>query len=53
MIGEVLGSYKVVSRLGQGGMGVVYVAEHPLLGSRAVVKMLLPEMSAQKDRSIR
>jgi serine/threonine protein kinase len=49
MIGEVLGSYKVVSRLGQGGMGVVYVAEHPLLGSRAVIKMLLPEMSAHKD----
>ena len=49
MIGEVVGSYRVISRLGQGGMGVVYVAEHALLGSRAVVKMLLPELSEQVE----
>ena len=30
-------------------MGVVYAAEHPLLGSQAVVKQLRPELSAQRD----
>ena len=48
MIGEVLGSYRVVSRLGAGGMGTVWLGEHQLLGSRAAIKVLLPEMSEQK-----
>ena len=48
MIGEVLGSYRVVSRLGAGGMGTVYLGEHQLLGSKAAIKVLLPEMSEQK-----
>jgi serine/threonine-protein kinase len=45
MIGDVLGSYRVVSRLGAGGMGTVWLAEHQLLGSRAAIKVLLPDMS--------
>jgi eukaryotic-like serine/threonine-protein kinase len=49
MIGVVVGSYKIVSQLGQGGMGVVYVAEHTRLGHTVVVKMLLPELSENKD----
>src|SRR5687767_4353764 len=48
MIGEVLGNYRVMSRLGSGGMGTVYVAEHKLLGSRVAIKVLLPEMSESK-----
>jgi serine/threonine protein kinase len=48
VIGEVLGSYRVVSRLGAGGMGTVWLGEHKLLGSRAAIKVLLPEMSEQK-----
>ena len=32
-------------------MGVVYVAEHPLLKSKAAVKMLLPELSEHKERA--
>ena len=45
MIGEVLGSYRILSRLGAGGMGTVWLAEHQLLGSRAAIKVLLPDMS--------
>jgi len=45
MIGDVLGSYRVVSRLGAGGMGTVWLSEHQLLGSHAAIKVLLPEMS--------
>jgi serine/threonine-protein kinase len=48
VIGEVLGSYRVVSRLGAGGMGTVWLGEHQLLGSKAAIKLLLPEMSEQK-----
>lgn len=51
MIGKTLGSYKVVSKLGEGGMGVVYVAEHPLLKKKAVAKLLRPELS-QNDQVI-
>ncbi len=49
MIGEMAGSYRIVRPLGEGGMGVVYVAEHPLLGREAVVKLLLPELSRHKE----
>jgi len=45
MIGEVIGTYRIVSRLGAGGMGAVWLAEHTLLGRRVAIKFLLPELS--------
>ncbi len=44
MIGTTLGSYKVLSEIGSGGMGVVYLAEHTLLGRKAAVKLLRADM---------
>src|SRR4051812_15600716 len=44
MIGEVVGSYRVLSKLGEGGMGVVYTAEHITLGSPAAIKCLSSEL---------
>lgn len=42
--GVVLGSWRLVDRLGQGGMGEVFRAEHVYLPTRkAAVKVLLPE----------
>ncbi|MGE5184732.1 MAG: serine/threonine-protein kinase, partial [Acidobacteriota bacterium] len=44
-----IGAYRVLRRIGEGGMGTVYVAEHTLLGRRAAIKVLLPELSAKQD----
>ena len=46
MIGHIIGNYRVVSELGKGGMGVVYLAEHVQLGRPAAIKMLLPQLSS-------
>ncbi len=49
MIGETLGSFRIVSELGTGGMGVIYRAEHQIIGKRAAIKVLRPELSADRD----
>ena len=38
-----LGSYRLVSRLGAGGMGEVWRAEHRLLARHAAIKLIRPE----------
>jgi tRNA A-37 threonylcarbamoyl transferase component Bud32 len=49
MIGETFGSYRVTEKIGEGGMGAVYLAEHKLIGRKAAVKVLLPEHSRKPD----
>jgi serine/threonine protein kinase len=39
-----LGSYELLSLLGQGGMGEVWEAKHRLLARRAAVKLVRPEL---------
>src|SRR5215472_11660314 len=41
----VRGKYLIVRKLGQGGMGVVYEAEHQMLGGHVALKFLAPELS--------
>ena len=45
MVGEVIGSYRITERIGQGGMGTVYLAEHLLIGRKAALKVLVPDLS--------
>jgi tRNA A-37 threonylcarbamoyl transferase component Bud32 len=45
VIGAALGTYTIERELGRGGMGAVYVGSHSLLGRRAAIKVLLPELS--------
>ncbi|HVV87195.1 MAG TPA: serine/threonine-protein kinase, partial [Kofleriaceae bacterium] len=49
MIGETLGSYRVVAELGKGGMGAVYSAEHVVLGRKVAIKVLLPALSSNDE----
>jgi serine/threonine protein kinase len=44
VIGQTLGNYRIISEIGKGGMGVVYLAEHSLLGKKAAVKLLRPDV---------
>jgi serine/threonine-protein kinase len=44
-----IGQYRVTGVIGRGGMGVVYAAEHALLGRPAAIKVLLPALSQQQD----
>ena len=48
MIGEIIGTYRVIAEVGSGGMGAVWLGEHTLLGSRAAIKVLKSEFSQQK-----
>jgi serine/threonine protein kinase len=49
VLGSTLGKYRLVSKLGEGGMGTVYLAEHSLLGSLAAIKVLLPQHVADAN----
>lgn len=49
MIGEVLGSYQIIRKLGEGAMGEVYYAEHQFMERRAAVKILRPELCANRE----
>jgi serine/threonine-protein kinase len=48
-VADVVGSYRIIAKIGEGGMGAVYVAEHTLLGRQAAIKVLQREMSHRQD----
>jgi tRNA A-37 threonylcarbamoyl transferase component Bud32/CheY-like chemotaxis protein len=44
-IGNVIAGYRIEERIGRGGMGVVYRAEHLNLRRRAAIKIIAPDLA--------
>jgi eukaryotic-like serine/threonine-protein kinase len=49
VIGTLVSSYRIESKIGQGGMGDVYLGVHDLMGKRVAIKVLRAEHSENND----
>ena len=53
MIDKVVSHYKIISQVGQGGMGVLYLAKDLELNRKAVLKFLPPDMMNDPETNLR
>jgi serine/threonine-protein kinase len=49
LIGMMLGEYRVLELMARGATAVVYRGEHPTIGKKVAVKVLLPELSENEE----
>jgi serine/threonine-protein kinase len=47
--GQLIGNYRIVQKVGTGGMGAVYLAEHPMIGKRVALKVIHRELASNKE----
>ena len=52
-IPQQLGEYRIISRIGEGGMGTVYKAEHEIMGRTVALKVLRAEIRSDPDLLLR
>jgi len=48
-VGSLAGEYRIEKKIGEGGMGAVYGAKHPLIGKRAAIKVIRRELSSSRE----
>ena len=53
MIGDTLGPYKIIEKIGSGGMGDVYLGDDPRLGRKVAIKVLPAEFASDPERLAR
>ena len=53
MINKIISHYKVIDKLGEGGMGVLYLAEDLELNRKVVLKFLPPDMMNDLNTNLR
>jgi tRNA A-37 threonylcarbamoyl transferase component Bud32 len=47
--GQSIGNYRILSKIGTGGMGAVYLAEHPLIGKKVALKVIHRDLANNKE----
>jgi serine/threonine-protein kinase len=53
LLGAAVGRYHIVGILGRGGIGTVFLAEHPEIGARVAIKVLHPHVAVMPGMSKR
>jgi serine/threonine-protein kinase len=48
-LGQTVGNYRITAKIGEGGMGMVYRAEHPVIARRAALKAIHPEFALSPE----
>ncbi|WP_223635733.1 serine/threonine-protein kinase [Corallococcus sp. EGB] len=49
LVGSKIGEFVIRERVGAGGMGIVYRAEHPLIGKHAAIKVMRAELVSREQ----